>query len=252
MNLKKEIRGVVMSSQELLQNLLKEHEETLVNAKLCRTCKGICCKRSGCAYFPWDLDMSYEGLKEKLDKGETSIISTLRFFTKNGSLACTPHLSLRVRNRNRGLVDLVSEKSRCSQLTSDGCKYDKLNRPSGALSLIPGEGGLNGAENNRCYSLFENYEKEVLDCWNPYQERLIQLVEEYSKRPFENEYLEQLLLAYGKLQQSGAFRQESASDLTDMFVILGFLDPNSKITYQKRENAISLNPTRPKMYFRIK
>lgn len=45
------MRYCYMSTQELLQNLLKKYEETLVNAKLCRTGKEICFKRSGYAYF---------------------------------------------------------------------------------------------------------------------------------------------------------------------------------------------------------
>ena len=112
-------------------------------------------------------------LEKVLNTGKVSIIASFNFKRlKNGKLTYEILLSLRARNTNRDIIDLLSFKTKCSQLTENGCSYDKKNRPSGGATLIPSEDGL-------CYSEINRIEE--LKKWLPYQKILEKLVKKYSK-----------------------------------------------------------------------
>lgn len=138
------------------------------NSKICPKCGGRCCKKSGCDYLPNDFqDMSTNALVAKLLEGHISIVSTLKIGTdKNNNIEILPILSLRERNVNRPIVDLLSLKKRCSALKEDGCMYDYQHRPTGGKNLIP-------QENGKCYDLNANYK---IEAWLSYQKILQRVV----------------------------------------------------------------------------
>jgi len=139
------------------------------NKEICSKCGGKCCKKSGCDYSPSDFkDLSFNGLLEKLNEGNISIISTLSFEKlPNNKIYINPFLSLRVRNTNREVVDLLSMKTTCSMLEETGCKYSVNERPSGGLNLIPKEDFV-------CLPAKDPF--EIIKPWGSYQKILSKLV----------------------------------------------------------------------------
>lgn len=146
----------------------------LENAELCKKCKGKCCKKSGCDYYINDFEsLKIDYLENKLMSGKISIVACIRFQTlPNGKQVFEPILYLRARNINRDIVDLISMKTTCTQLTESGCSYTFENRPSGGKNLIP-------RENNRCYPKDDQLEK--IKEWIPYQKILSRLVKRITK-----------------------------------------------------------------------
>lgn len=141
----------------------------LENREICAQCGGFCCKKSGCDYIPSDFEnMSINSLATKLEEGNISVVSALKFERlPNGKIYVNPFLYLRARNVNRPIVDLFSLKTRCSQLTEDGCKYSINERPSGGVNLIP-------LPNLKCYP--KEYPTKLMLYWGNYQKVLSKLV----------------------------------------------------------------------------
>lgn len=150
---------------------------------ICAKCGGFCCKKCGCDYFVSDFDnLKLDYLLNVLSDGKISVVSSLDFKkTQNGKLICLPVLSLRARNENREVIDLLSFKTRCSQLGNNGCLYDLDNRPSGGATLIP---GLNMA----CHSDVNRLEE--LNKWLPYQNVLGKIVKRYTGKSIDSKLRE--------------------------------------------------------------
>lgn len=67
---------------------------------ICRECGGMCCKKSGCDYWPQDFeDLSYKGVLKILSKGHILIVCAIDFRRSQGRLLGEPLLYLRTRNR---------------------------------------------------------------------------------------------------------------------------------------------------------
>lgn len=143
------------------------------NRDICKKCGGYCCRKSGCDYFVSDFEsMKYEYLENILNTGRVSIVASFDFKRiKNGKLIYIPLLSLRARNTNRDIVDLLSFKTRCASLEENGCYYDIENRPGGGVALIP-------CSNKPCYSEVDRIEE--LKKWKSYQKVLEKLVKKYT------------------------------------------------------------------------
>lgn len=143
------------------------------NIDICKKCGGRCCKKSGCDYIPKDFnDLSTNGLYEKLKEGNISIVATLKFEKlPNGNIFANPFLYLRARNINRDIIDLLSMKTTCSQLTETGCRYNYEERPTIGKNLIP-------KEDLKCYP----HEKPMLlmQSWESYQKVLFKLVKRFT------------------------------------------------------------------------
>ena len=99
----------------------------------------------------------------------------------------SPVLFLRTRNRKREIVDLFSEKTRCSLLTPDGCPYSFEERPLGAIMLLPAY--KNGER--ACESL-ELVNDIALKNWKKYQTVLKRLVQYYTGKPMEERLKEEI------------------------------------------------------------
>ena len=113
------------------------------NTEVCKNCGGRCCKKSGCDYWPSDLpDKTYKGILKFLENGKVSIVAMMNFKRINGKLCNFPFLYLRERNTGRDVVDLLSMKTPCSNLTEHGCSYTYEERPSGGKNLTPSKDGL--------------------------------------------------------------------------------------------------------------
>ena len=142
------------------------------NLEICKNCGGKCCLKSGCDYSPDDFEsLSFNYLYHKLMEGNISIVSTLIFKRDHLKLIIDPFLLLRARCVDSKTIDLLSMKTKCSMLTSSGCKYTKEERPWGGLNLVPREDG-------KCYPE-KDQQNEMLK-WSYYQKMLAKLVEKIS------------------------------------------------------------------------
>lgn len=146
--------------------------EKLENKEICRKCKGKCCKLGSCEWFVSDFkSLSIKAIDTILQEGRTSIVALPYIRTQNGKIKCTPILYLRVRNTDRGYVDLLSFATPCASLTEDGCYFDFEHRPSGGKHLIP-------QEDHDCRPDYKLSEK--INDWLPYQNALRKLVRKYT------------------------------------------------------------------------
>jgi len=152
---------------------------------ICRECGGMCCIKCGCDYGVGDfIDRTYNSLLESLSMGDKSIVAMIDFKAiGNGKLVAEPVLYIRARNINRDIVDLVSMKTRCSQLGDNGCKYDYDSRPLGGRNLSPSR-----PENGPCRPVISPM--YILDGWIPYQKQLRKIVKHYTGMSVERKIRE--------------------------------------------------------------
>ena len=142
-----------------------------VNTGYCSTCKGECCKRCGCEFSPDDFeDLSYEGLKKKIEKGYISIecIRGDEIERRNDALY------LRVRNLGSPIVDYALRKKRCILLTDKGCKLGYEERPAGGKLLIPTIQTDGLIFRSRCCKSSYSIEACCYE-WAPHQRTLLEL-----------------------------------------------------------------------------
>ena len=159
-------------------------ETVIENTEICKRCGGQCCKKSGCTYLPSNFEsMKFEHLKYRLDQGEISIVTCFTVDMINNKPFVYPILSLRARNINRPIIDLMSKKTTCAQLTPTGCKYPIEDRPKEGAAQIP-------SKNRLCLNPFP--QEYTLGEWKKHQKVLRRLVEHYSNRPFKQELLSQI------------------------------------------------------------
>ena len=146
---------------------------------VCKQCGGRCCKKCGCDYSALDFeDLSYNAICELLSKGKVSIVSMVSFNKlSNGKTLANLFLYLRARNVDRDVIDLISVKTRCSQLTDSGCSYTYDDRPSGGKNLVP-------VPNGKCYPADDQF--KLVETWAPYQNVLRKVVKRYTGKSVEN------------------------------------------------------------------
>lgn len=142
---------------------------------ICSKCGGMCCKKSGCDYASNDfVNLKYQSLIDELNKGDKSIVAMINFNTlKNGRLIAEPYLYIRARNNDRDIVDLISMKTRCSQLTDTGCMHSYEDRPFGGKNLKPSK-----MEDGPCRPVISPI--YIIDSWRDYQKILRKLVKYYT------------------------------------------------------------------------
>lgn len=156
-----------------------EKTEKIEDINICKQCGGRCCKKCGCDYSALDFDdLSYKTICEFLSEGKISVVSMVSFDRlSNGKKIANLFLYLRARNVDRDVVDLISVKTRCSQLTEIGCSYTYDDRPTGGKNLVPVEGG-------KCYPAEDQF--ELVKTWQPYQNVLRKVVKRYTGKSVEN------------------------------------------------------------------
>ena len=177
-----------LENKEVMAYYHNFEDPSIFKSSDCKKCKGHCCKKCGCAYFVEDFeDLSFESLKKELEKETISITSVLELDKIRDQVINSPVLFLRTRNRKREIVDLFSEKTRCSLLTPDGCPYSFEERPLGAIMLLPAY--KNGER--ACESL-ELVNDIALKNWKKYQTVLKRLVQYYTGKPMEERLKEEI------------------------------------------------------------
>lgn len=136
--------------------------------------------KCGCHFAPTDFDdLTFEGLKKKLERGYISIdLVDGEMIYQRGFFYI-----LRARNEGAPIVDFgYNRRSKCCLLTKKGCKLSFEERPSGGKSLIP---GYKKTENNGFWMCTQTYEVEQC-CydWRPYHEVISKLVEYFKDKDF--------------------------------------------------------------------
>lgn len=184
------------------------------NTEVCKNCGGRCCKKSGCDYWPSDLpDRTYKGILKFLENGKVSIVAMMNFKRINGKLCNFPFLYLRERNTGRDIVDLLSMKTPCSNLTEHGCSYTYEERPSGGKNLTPSKDGL-------CYPKEDNLQK-VLE-WSPYQKQLEKIVKRYTGLSIDNKIKEDVVTLLTDIKEEN-FKNVSELEIIDVKRMLPML-----------------------------
>lgn len=184
------------------------------NTEVCKNCGGRCCKKSGCDYWPSDLpDKTYKGILKFLENGKVSIVAMMNFKRINGKLCNFPFLYLRERNTGRDVVDLLSMKTPCSNLTEHGCSYTYEERPSGGKNLTPSKDGL-------CYPKEDNLQK-VLE-WSPYQKQLEKIVKRYTGLSIDNKIKEDVVTLLTDIKEEN-FKNVSELETIDVKRMLPML-----------------------------
>lgn len=184
------------------------------NTEVCKNCGGRCCKKSGCDYWPSDLpDKTYKGILKFLENGKVSIVAMMNFKRINGKLCNFPFLYLRERNTGRDVVDLLSMKTPCSNLTEHGCSYTYEERPSGGKNLTPSKDGL-------CYPKEDNLQK-VLE-WSPYQKQLEKIVKRYTGLSIDNKIREDVVTLLTDIKEEN-FKNVSELEIIDVERMLPML-----------------------------
>lgn len=184
------------------------------NTEVCKNCGGRCCKKSGCDYWPSDLpDKTYKGILKFLENGKVSIVAMMNFKRINGKLCNFPFLYLRGRNTGRDVVDLLSMKTPCSNLTEHGCSYTYEERPSGGKNLTPSKDGL-------CYPKEDNLQK-VLE-WSPYQKQLEKIVKRYTGLSIDNKIKEDVVTLLTDIKEEN-FKNVSELEIIDVKRMLPML-----------------------------
>lgn len=184
------------------------------NKEVCKNCGGRCCKKSGCDYWPSDLpDKTYKGILKFLENGKVSIVAMMNFKRINGKLCNFPFLYLRERNTGRDVVDLLSMKTPCSNLTEHGCSYTYEERPSGGKNLTPSKDGL-------CYPKEDNLQK-VLE-WSPYQKQLEKIVKRYTGLSIDNKIKEDVVTLLTDIKEEN-FKNVSELEIIDVKRMLPML-----------------------------
>lgn len=184
------------------------------NTEVCKNCGGRCCKKSGCDYWPSDLpDKTYKGILKFLENGKVSIVAMMNFKRINGKLCNFPFLYLRERNTGRDVVDLLSMKTPCSNLTEHGCSYTYEERPSGGKNLTPSKEGL-------CYPKEDNLQK-VLE-WSPYQKQLEKIVKRYTGLSIDNKIKEDVVTLLTDIKEEN-FKNVSELEIIDVERMLPML-----------------------------
>ncbi len=184
------------------------------NTEVCKNCGGRCCKKSGCDYWPSDLpDKTYKGILKFLENGKVSIVAMMNFKRINEKLCNFPFLYLRERNTGRDVVDLLSMKTPCSNLTEHGCSYTYEERPSGGKNLTPSKDGL-------CYPKEDNLQK-VLE-WSPYQKQLEKIVKRYTGLSIDNKIKEDVVTLLTDIKEEN-FKNVSELEINDVERMLPML-----------------------------
>lgn len=184
------------------------------NTEVCKNCGGRCCKKSGCDYWPSDLpDKTYKGILKFLENGKVSIVAMMNFKRINEKLCNFPFLYLRERNTGRDVVDLLSMKTPCSNLTEYGCSYTYEERPSGGKNLTPSKDGL-------CYPKEDNLQK-VLE-WSPYQKQLEKIVKRYTGLSIDNKIKEDVVTLLTDIKEEN-FKNVSELEINDVERMLPML-----------------------------
>ena len=182
-----------LKNPDVMQYYKNFEDLSIFESSVCAKC-GMCCQMSGCMYFVEDFpSLKFLDLKKKLDEGNISIASRIDVEFRKKTAYAYPILYLRVRNQDRGIIDLLSPRTKCSLLTKDGCPYPFEERPLGAIMQLPTKNG------EKFWDCQTNIEARIIavEHWKKYQSVLAKLVKYYTNHSLT----EELKLDIAKLVQ---------------------------------------------------
>ena len=226
--------------------ILKKNESLLVDSTICSSCKGACCKNSACDYLPADIPMYKKDIIKLLKSKKATIASNVVVGVINEKITSAPMLYIKAREVGKGDIDLISFKTSCSHITENGCGLDK--KPSGALLLIPGPGGLNGTEETRCKNLIEDKRTLVMHEWLKHQKLLTQIVEYLTNDSFENLYRYEIINAANRIIEAGNKITQTEYEVAQLLEIMGiykYLVKVYKDTTIEKPTPNIVNVTKP-------
>lgn len=198
------------------------------NKDICKKCGGRCCKKSGCDYFISDFEnMTTNYLENFLKQGYASIVALLDIYELNGKYVIEPILTLRARNKNRDIIDLVSMKTECMSLTETGCKFDVSKRPSGGSTFMP-------KENGKCEETISKLEE--VRKYIPYQRTLQRLVKRFTGMSYDAKIKEDVEnLIYDILSENfDGVHEIEIQEMESLFPILIQAYPEEALKARKR------------------
>ena len=122
-------------------------------------------------------EISFESLKQEMDKGYISIdyVDREQIYSDFGIYI------LRVRNQGAPIIDtgFIRARTPCILLTEKGCKLDYEHRPTGGKLVIPNEISA------ICHEMTCKSTYDIIVCcreWEPYQGIICQLISYYRSR----------------------------------------------------------------------
>ena len=206
------------------------------NLDICRECGGRCCKKSGCDYSAKDFsDLSFKALCEILSEGKISVVTFLKFKKmSNGRTLAEPFLYLRARNQNRDIIDLVSMKTRCSQLGEDGCNYPYEKRPAGGVNLTPVR-----RKDGYCYPKEDPF--TIAETWRPYQNALRKIVKRYTGMSVENKIRQDVEMLFEDIyaEKFDGVSRDEKEDLLNFVATLGEAYPD-ELSKARKKGTVSV------------
>lgn len=226
--------------------VLKNNQEKLINEEYCKKCGGECCKTSACAYLPRDLDMSKKAILKKLESKEATIVGKLLVDYIDNKIVSVPVLCIDVRSIGKTEIDLLSPKTGCALLSTEGCTLK--DKPSGALSLIPNTGGLYAEDDTRCKNIFEDKEYLVINEWLKYEKLLIEIVEQIGNSSFETQYKRAILKTARDIintRNNLSNEQLTIASLLDIIGVLNVMENHNSNPELMRPTNNNLNYLRP-------
>ena len=186
----------------------------LEDKDICKKCRDKCCEKSGCDYYVEDFqNFQLDYLLNRLEEGNISIVAALGFDYVGNKVVCSPILYLRARNEGKGIVDLLSIKTRCAVLTENGCPYTFNERPSGGKFFVP-------KENGKCYPLMNQKEK-ILE-WKAHQKILHRLVKRITGKTVDENLREDVFNVLYKVLCND-FHNVSQSEIEDLCSLIPWL-----------------------------
>lgn len=152
-----------MTKKEFLKKRIKNIN--YIDSETCAKCTK-CCNDAGCALLPIDIvPFKVEDVIKNIDTGKFSIMA--RIFSKEEF-----HLCLQSREIDGDIFQINKPHKKCALLKEKGCLLSDEERPTYALTLIPGSYGYG------CWQAID--ETEYYDMWDSVQNIMEEVVKYYS------------------------------------------------------------------------
>ena len=154
-----------MTKKDFLQIRLKGID--YIQSEKCTHCTRSCCEAGGCLLLPMDIEpFSTKNVIKHIDTGKFSIIA--RFFP-----VMNYQLRLQSREIDSDVFDINKPHTQCALLSLTGCSLSEEERPTYALTLIPGDYGYGSCRQAVSQS-------EIANMWHKVQRTMQEVVEYYS------------------------------------------------------------------------
>lgn len=151
---------------------------------ICKQCGGLCCKGCGCHISPNDLlDLSKESIINLIDESQCISIdwwegNPLHDEQTDEDLHKKVYF-LRIRNKERQIIDPAFGPNECAILTETGCPLSFEYRPRGGRELLP-------VENMEDNCIIGYSKKDCCIDWIDHQDVLVEVYNHYHQLGMED------------------------------------------------------------------